>query len=236
MSLVQSTAQNVVSSFGNCFLFRGLDPAHRHALVARAKIQRFNSGQTIFLMGSPGDSMMAVLSGKVRISMSSAQGKEIVLAILQEEEVFGEIAMLDGKERTADAKTVTDCVLAVLERRDVLTFLEKNPGACLRLIEVFCQRMRLTDELVAEVAMLQLPARLAKAFLRIMESKLEPRSRERVSTIQVSQRELGNLIGAARENVNKCLREWQRSGIVQVKDAGITVLNRAALKKVADEG
>ena len=96
--------------------------------------------------------------------------------------------------------------------------------------------MRLTDELVAEVAMLQLPARLAKAFLRIMESKLEPRSQERVSTIQVSQRELGNLIGAARENVNKCLREWQRSGIVQVKDAGITVLNRGALKKVADEG
>jgi len=167
--------------------------------------------------------------------MSSAQGKEIVLAILQEDEVFGEIAMLDGKERTADAQAVTDCVLAVLERRDVLTFLEKNPGACLRLIEVFCHRMRLTDERIAEVAMLQLPARLAKALLR-MEFQAEPGSRERVSTIQVSQRELGNLIGAARENVNKCLREWQRSGIVQVKDAGITVLNRAALKKVADEG
>jgi len=177
--------------------------------------------------------MMAVLSGSVRISLSSADGREMLLAVLQEGEVFGEIAMLDGKERTADALAVTACDLAVLERRDALNFLESNPKACLRLIEVFCQRMRLTDERIAEVAMLQLPARLAKAFLRMIQ-ETDSGSQGTLPIIGVSQRELGNLIGATRERVNKCLREWQRRGIIRIDDGRITVLDQARLEEVAD--
>src|SRR6266542_2177767 len=111
-------------------------------------------------MGSPGESMMAVINGKVRISLSSADGREVLLAVLQEGEVFGEIAMLDGKERTADARAATPCDLAILERRDALNFLEKNPKACLRLIEVVCQPMRLADERIAEIAMLSFSCQL----------------------------------------------------------------------------
>src|SRR5262245_11998017 len=84
-------------------------------------------GEPMFLMGSPGTSMMAVLSGRVRISIPSNEGREIVLAVLQPGEVFGEIAVLDGKDRTADAHAVTACTLAVLERHDVLEFLERSP-------------------------------------------------------------------------------------------------------------
>jgi CRP/FNR family cyclic AMP-dependent transcriptional regulator len=229
------TSRNAFRSFESCFLFKGLEPAHRDALVARARLKHFNAGQMIFLMGSPGDSMMAVLNGKVRISLSSAGGKEIALATLQEGEVFGEIAMLDGKERTADARAITDCDLAILERRDVLAFLEKHPSACLRLVEVFCQRMRLTDERIGEVAMLQLPARLARALLRIASEQMLLSNAKEALTIGLSQRELGNLIGAARERVNRCLSLWQRSGIVQVEDGQIIILNRDKLKKVAEE-
>ena len=225
----------ILRTFGSCFLFRGLEPAHRDALVAQARLQHFDAGQTIFLMGSPGDSMMAVLSGSVRISLSSAGGREVLLAVLHEGEVFGEIAMLDGKERTADALAATACDLAILRRRDALNFLEKNPKACLRLIEVFCQRMRLTDERIAEVAMLQLPARLAKALLRIIDEKPDSRSRGPLPIIRLSQRELGNLIGATRERVNKCLREWQSRGIVRIEDGQITVLNQSRLEEVADD-
>ncbi|HEY1401576.1 MAG TPA: Crp/Fnr family transcriptional regulator [Terriglobales bacterium] len=231
-----ATSRNAFRSFESCFLFKGLEPAHRDALVARARLKHFNAGQMTFLMGSPGDSMMAVLNGKVRISLSSAGGKEIVLATLQEGEVFGEIAMLDGKERTADAQAITGCDLAILERRNVLAFLEKHPSACLRLVEVFCQRMRLTDERIGEVAMLQLPARLARALLRIAnEQKVLSNAKDQALTIGLSQRELGNLIGAAREPVNKCLSVWQRSGIVQVEDGRIIILNRDKLEKVAEE-
>src|SRR5579872_61703 len=110
----------------DCFLFQGLGSEERALLVARAHIRRFAAGDTIFLQGAPGSSMMAVLSGQVRISISSPEGKELLLAILRPGEVFGEIALLDGKERSADARAMTACSLAVLERREVLVFLERH--------------------------------------------------------------------------------------------------------------
>src|SRR5437879_5862253 len=82
---------------GNCALFRGLTDEERSALVGRAPTRTFVPDETIFLMGSPGDAMMAVLSGSVRISVSSPDGKELMLAIVRKGEVFGEIALLDRK-------------------------------------------------------------------------------------------------------------------------------------------
>jgi CRP-like cAMP-binding protein len=208
---------------GECFLFQGLGAEERRALVTKAHMRRFATGQTIFHMGSPGSSMMAVLSGEVRISISSPDGKELLLAILQPGEVFGEIALLDGKERSADAKAHTACSLAILERRDVLTFFERHPHAWPRIVEVLCDRFRDNTQHVAEVALLHLPGRLARALLRM---DAEPRSRSG----GLSQRELGNMVGAARETVNKCLNEWQRRGIIRIDDTAIAILDRAALE------
>jgi CRP/FNR family transcriptional regulator, cyclic AMP receptor protein len=223
-------------SLGNCVLFREVVAVDKDALLSRARLRRFGAGETIFLMGSPGDSMMAVLNGNVRISVPAVDGREIVLAILHENEVFGEIAMLDGKERTADARAMTPCTLAILERRDVLAFMDRHPSAWLRLVEVLCDRMRRTDLHIAEVALLVLPIRLAKALLRM--SDLEPITSigRKNATIQLSQRELGNLVGAARESVNKCLREWQRAGIVRIESSLIIIADRATLEALAEQG
>src|SRR6266496_1416769 len=220
----------------DCMLFRGLVENERDALVARARIRHFAAGDNIFLMGSPGDSMMAVLGGQIRISVPSPEGREIVLAILQKGEVFGEIALLDGKERTADARAMTASDLAILERRDVFAFLERQPNAWPRLVEVLCERLRATDQHIAEVALLQLPVRLAKALLRIADAEAPAALGQPAVKLQLSQRELGNLVGAARETVNKCLREWQRSGLVRIEGTSITISNRATLQGVAEQG
>jgi CRP-like cAMP-binding protein len=169
---------------------------------------------------------MAVLSGQVRISISSPEGKELLLAIIHPGEVFGEIALLDGKERSADAIAMQACSLAVLERRDVLVFLDRNTGAWARIVEVLCERFRENTQHAAEVSLLQLPARLAKALLR-MESEGTSGGKA------LSQRELGNLVGAARESVNKCLNEWQRRGILRLDDNAIAILDRIALEGLA---
>jgi CRP/FNR family transcriptional regulator, cyclic AMP receptor protein len=221
-------------SLGNCFLFRGLVAAEVDELMARARVRRYDPGEIIFLMGSPGDSMMVVLSGDVRISVPSADGRELVLAILHEDEHFGEIAMLDGRERTTDACALTPCTVATLERRDALAFFERHPAAWMRLVEVLCGRLRATDQHIAEIALLKLPVRLAKAVLRIAD--LQSATDGKIAALQFSQRELGNLIGTTRETVNRCLREWQRSGIVRVEGDGITVVDRATLEDLADQG
>lgn len=140
-------------------------------------MRRFEAGDTIFLTGALDNSMMAILKGNVKISVSSADGKEIMLAIIHAGEVFGEIAMLDGKPRSADAKALTACDLAVVDRRDILAALERNPAAWRGLIEVLCSRMRRTDQHLVELALLELPARLAKALLRVVDAERRPRRR-----------------------------------------------------------
>ena len=220
---------------GECVLFRGLAADDRHSLVARARVKNYGAGDTIFLMGSVGDSMMAVLTGNIRISVPSPDGKEIVLTIVQPGEFFGEIALLDGKERTADAKAMTPCCLAILERRDVIAFLERYPALWLRVIEVLCDRLRRTDQHIAEVALLELPVRLAKALLRMATVKKGAGSGSSPQ-VQLSQRELGNIVGATRESVNKCLREWQRSGVVRIEESLITIADKEALQELAEFG
>jgi CRP-like cAMP-binding protein len=229
-TLDRKTLEGARRSLGECILFRGLNPDERKLLVSQARIRNFSAGDTIFLMGSSGDSMMAVLQGTVRISVPSMEGREIVLAILQPGELLGEIALLDGKERTADARAMTDCSLAILERRAVVAFIEQHPSGMLSLIEVLCGRLRQSDQRIAEMVFLDLPARLAKTLLR-MSSVAGGRAGAR---IQLSQRELGNIVGSSRESINKCLREWQRSGIVRIDENKITITKRALLKALSD--
>jgi CRP/FNR family transcriptional regulator, cyclic AMP receptor protein len=227
----QNTLEEARQLLAECVLFRGLSADDRRALVTRVRTRTFNAGDTIFLMGDPGDSMMALLKGSVRISAPSPEGKEIVLGIMQPGEFFGEIALLDGKERSADAKAMTPCTLAILDRRDVLAFLEQNREAWFRIVEVLCERLRRTTVQIAEVALLELPIRLAKALLRISAAEAKATSPD--STIKLSQRELGHIVGATRESVNKCLREWQRSKVVQIDGISITILNRDSLEALA---
>jgi CRP/FNR family cyclic AMP-dependent transcriptional regulator len=216
----------------NCVLFRGLSDSERSAISELARIQTFDAGQNIFAIGSPGDQMMAVLSGNVRISLPSNDGKELLLAIIHPGEVFGELAVLDGKERSADAHAEKACSLAILERRDILSFLERNPSAWLKIVEVLCTRLRRTDQVLAEVALMQLPTRLAKMMLRITENN-PVKAPEK---IQFSQRELASMVGGTRESVNKCLRKWQSGGIVQVSESWIAITDRTALEQIAEQG
>ncbi len=217
-----------------CMLFRDLSADERKDLVARARVRTFSSGDTVFLMGSLGDSMMAVLTGNIRISVPSSEGKEIVLAIMQPDDFFGELALLDGKARSADAKAITDCSLAVLERRDVLAFFDRHPSAWLGLVQVLCRRLRATTEQTAEVALLDLPGRLAKTLLRLGGVDQDSESARPALQISLSQRELGNIVGASRESINKCLREWQRSGVIKTENNVISIKNRKTLKKMAE--
>jgi CRP/FNR family transcriptional regulator, cyclic AMP receptor protein len=221
--------ENARRLLAQCSLFRGLSPDERNGLVSRAHLRKLDAGDTIFLMDTPGDSMMAILEGNVRISVPSPEGKEIVLAILHPGEVFGEIALLDGKGRTADARAMSRCSVAVLDRRDVLSFFERQPNAWPKLVEVLCDRLRRTDQHLAEMALLEIPLRLAKTLLRLLgdEAGAGPK-------IALSQRELGNMVGASRESVNKCLNEWQRRGIVTIEDNFITIANRRVLEEMAD--
>jgi CRP/FNR family transcriptional regulator, cyclic AMP receptor protein len=216
----------------SCSLFGGLRPDERAEVVALARVRTFNAGETVYAIGSPGDQMMALLSGTIRISVP-LRGKELVLAMIQPGEVFGELAVLDGKERSADAVAETPCTVAILDRRDILSFFERNPSAWPSLVKVLCQRLRHTNQVFAEVALLELPVRLAKTMLRVLNWEADSAAAE-PAKIRFSQRELANMLGGSRESVNKCLRNWQRTGVVRISGGSIIISDRRALENIAD--
>lgn len=209
-------------------LFKALNEQERHDLAAHAQPRMFGANEPIFHVGEPGNSMMGVVVGTVRILLPTPKGREIILADLPGGELFGEIAMLDGKARSASATALTNCELLVLDRRDVLPFLERSPTACLNLMQLLCGRIRRSDERMAEIAFFDLPARLAKALLRYPAQARGP------AKLSLSQRELAEMSGATRENVNRCLREWQRRGILELKDRWTIILKPEALRAIEE--
>ena len=215
-----------------CILFAGLSDQERAAIFARARIRNVSPGEMLFTIGSPGDHMMAVIHGTIRISVPSSEGKELLIAIIKPGEIVGELSVLDGHERSADAKAASACTLAILDRRDILPFLDRNPSTWPRLIKLLCQRLRQTDQILAELALLELPVRLAKAMLRTVPTT---DSTMRSPKVTLSQRELANMVGATRESVNKCLRKWQRNGIVRMSEGAIYITNGPALAEVAEQ-
>jgi CRP/FNR family transcriptional regulator, cyclic AMP receptor protein len=213
-------------------LFAQLPDHEIDAILKHAAIRHYVANTQIFYKGDPGSSMMAVLRGRVVIKAPSLDGKEIILNIINEGEIFGEIALLDGKERTADATAMTDCELLVIARRSFLPLLER-PVMARKLLNVLCERLRRTSEQLEDVLFLDLEARIAKILLRCAEAGGAPQ-RGAQFVLGMSQRELGNLVGASREKVNRRLRAWQFAGIIAIEKGTILIRDAAALQSQTD--
>lgn len=204
-------------------LFSLFSPAELERLISFSHARVYAAGEMIFEKGSPGTGLMAVLSGRVRISSPSPEGREVVLNIIHPGQVFGEIALLDGKERTADATAMESCELLILERRDFVPFLEHHPDICLRLIAVLCERLRRTTEQVEDVLFLDLGGRLAKTLLHLAGVHGRPSAKGIALAAKLSQRDLASMIGASRESVNRQLSLWEDQGLI-ARDKGAIIL------------
>jgi CRP-like cAMP-binding protein len=214
-------------------LFARLADSDIDALLAHSSIRRFAEGEQIFAKGDPGSSMMAVLKGQVRITAPSSDGRQVVLTVMREGDVFGEIALLDCKERTADATAAADCELLVVPRRSLLSLIERRPELSIELLGVLCERLRRTNEHVEDLAFLDLEARLAKVLLRLVSQEAGPRPPSRSPAgpvgVKVSQRVLGELAGGSRESVNKHLQDWKRAGVIAIEKGAIVIRQPGAL-------
>ena len=215
--------------FERHFLLGKLSRDEIDTLLHYARVKRYPAGHEIYAKGSPGQSLMAVSSGTVKMTSVSIEGKEIVFNIVHPGDIFGEIALLDGGERSADAVAMTDCELLVLNRRDFMPILERRADICLILLRILCQRLRQTSEQVEDVLFRDLQSRIAKALLHLAEStRMSGVSASSVG-LHLSQRELGNIAGGSRESVNKHLQAWHKAGWIDLGKGTIVIRNLAAI-------
>ena len=205
----------------------GAEAISRLASYAHSKSAA--AGTTIFVRGDPGNSLFAVCSGTVKISNRSTEGKDAVFNLIKAGDIFGEIALLDGHPRTADALAVTDCDLMVIDRRDSVPMVTQSPEIALKLIEILCARLRHTSEQVEDLMFLDLPSRLAKTLLSLAANPKAAQDRK----ISITQREIGQIIGMSRESTNKQLRIWEEKKWVRLDRGGVAVLDPHSLEEIA---
>lgn len=221
--------QQIESALKASFIFPALGQAERTRFVAAAKSRNYKAGEPIFLMGDAGDSMLLVETGEVRISYPSASGKTVLLSELKPGAVFGEIALLDGGERSADATAATNCTLAVFERRDFVAMLEASWPLAEAVLKLVCARLRTSDQRMADLAFFDLPGRLAKTLL----SRAKPAPGGGPARVSDTQGALASMVGGSRETVNRVLRKWEKDGLIAIADGRISLIDPEELARAA---
>jgi len=214
-------------------IFCDLDSEAFEQLGRYAKHATLKRGATIFSKGDPGNSLIAVISGTVKISISSPDGRSAILNLIGPGEIFGEVAVLDGHARTADAIANTSCEIFVIDRRDFLPFVSSQPALAMKFIELLCARLRWTSDQVEEVILQDLPGRLASALIRLTERHDKTKGER---TIAVTQQEISEMVGMTRESINKQLRSWAVRNWVRLEHGAIVVLEPDSLRALAGTG
>ena len=212
-------------------LFRGLAPATLDQIARLCVRRSYEADAVIFSQSDPGDALFGVVTGRVRISASSAGGREVFLNIMEPGDTFGEIALLDGRPRTASASAMTASELFVVSREQFLGLLARDPVLTDHLLKLLCARLRWVSGFAEESALLSVPARLARRLLSL--GKLHGHEIDGGIELKISQDEMASFLGLSRQIVNQHLQEWKAQRLVGLGRGKIMILNGRALEDVA---
>lgn len=215
-------------------LFGALDNEGRAALVGRMRRVQFEPNQMIFSRGDPGRDLYLVLEGRIRLSVLSSEGRELSFDHAGPGYVFGEIATLDGGERTAGATAISRVQAMALPQEVMIELIERNPKIAIAAIRFLCQRLRDTDQKFEAVALYRIEARLARLMLSVIKLQaVTPKDGKARIDLGMSQSELGLLIGASRPKVNIALTALEEMGAIS-KSGAAYVCDVEMLKSLAD--
>lgn len=211
------------------FIFGALGDDLIREIVRLSRVRKATKGAILFVQGDPGDAFYAVIDGRIRISLTDANGRALTLALMEPGQVFGEIALLDGLPRSAGAEALDDSELLIIERPLFLRLLAREPGLARHVIELLCDRLRQNTGRLGEQAFLDLSTRLARRLRDLAIDRGKAVDGGTLIDMKLSQSELAQMLGATREAVNKHLNAWQRESVLSLASGAITVRDMDAL-------
>ncbi len=217
-------------------MLSALTPAERRQLLALAAVKRYAAGDMVFAEGDAGDGLYGVLAGQIAITADSSQGRELILNLCGPGSFFGEVALLDGHGRSANAVAKAPTMLLFIGRRDFMPYLERNPKIAIRLLALLCERLRVSTERFEDSMFLGVSARLAKRLLSLIDvhGSADGGADARIG-LKLSQGELARILGVSREIVNRQLSEWRDAGIILTRGGHITINDRRALERLLEQ-
>ncbi len=215
-------------------LFKGL-PGDIIDKIAKLRVRRrLEPDAVLFRKGDPGDALYGVMAGRLRIHANASDGRDALLNIMGPGDIFGEIALIDGLPRTADATAIDRVELMVLRRAEFLDLLRRENELGLHLLQLTCRRLRWLADMVEDATFLSAPARLAKRLLHLAEQNGETSEAGIRINLRLSQRALGELAGLSRETTNKHLRNWSRLGWISLKRETVVLRALQPLQDLAN--
>ncbi|MEQ8824319.1 MAG: Crp/Fnr family transcriptional regulator [Filomicrobium sp.] len=212
-----SANQNLTDLIKATSLFSGLDEESCAAIAKEMRPVSFSNGQVIFARGDEGKDVYLVADGRVRLSVLTAEGRELSFAHAEAGSLFGEIAMIDGGLRTADATAATKVAAYSLSRSAFQRVLESHSTVAESMLKFLCQRLREADQQLEAIALCPIEVRLARFFLTAVRARAgeEPEDDEVTIPFKMSQSELALLIGASRPKVNTALSLLEGNGAIK---------------------
>jgi len=215
-------------------LFAGLGDRELTEIAKITKRHRLHAGAALFHKGDTGADMYVIVSGLLKAFSTGPDGDDVVFRLMGAGEVTGDLAAFAEGRRSASNVALEDCELLMIQRRELLPVLRQCPEIAIRLIAALATRMIRLSESLEDKSLRPVSARLAKCLLTLVDRWHEPAKGGGMRiTPRISQGELGDLIGATRESVNKLTRQWGASGVISMSDRVITIKDRAALEKLA---
>jgi len=197
-------------------LFGGLDEASRKAVANELREASYEPGQIIFSRGQPGAELHIVTKGRIRLSVLTADGRELSFAHVEPPSIFGELAVFDGRPRSADATAVNKVETLLLSKASFYRLLETRPSVGEAAVRFLAGRLRDADEQLEAIALHPIEARLARFFLAAVRQKDPAGKAEKLSlALPISQSELALLVGASRPKVNAALGLLESEGAIE---------------------
>ncbi len=215
----------------NIALFQSMDKADLDDLVSSLRVIQIKQGDSLFRKGDEGTSLYIVKRGTIKIVLPSSVGNEIIVTIFSKGDYFGEMSLLDNEPRSADAIAIDDSELFILKRADFLNVLQSNTNAIQSVLSVISRRLRLTDELLEDTCFLNISARLAKKLIELAEKYGRKEGDSVHVDLSLTQKELGDTIGATRESINKELKILRDKGLIISEGNKIQIVDMERLKR-----
>jgi len=219
-------------------LFGGLPEAELEELARQVVRRRVARNEVVFMQGDAGDGLYVVAAGHIGIVRQSAEGDELLLALCEQGEYFGELALIDGAPRSAAAVAVDDSVLLFLPRRAFRAVLDAHPAAVWRCLEVVVGQLRRLTEVADDIALVDVRQRLAHCLVGLADRGLVETEGVRAEpgrrTPRITQQHLANMTGATRESVNKQLQAFVAEGFIALEQGRVRIVDRAGLAACGD--
>ncbi len=205
-------------------IFAGVSREALDHLLPQTRLRSFPEGQVLTSEGDPGESLLVLESGQVRISRYTPSGQEVVLAVVDAPASFGELALIDGAPRSATITAQTPVIIRIVPRQAFMTLIEQDPQVAKAVLHAVAGMVRSTNERLADVLSLDVPGRVAKWLLARAAARGQRGDNGIVVPFDLSQRDLASELGTTRVSINKALKSFESLGAIEMYRDEIVIL------------